>query len=192
MLYLNFSNDKIFETYKISIYFWVIYAKYMKYLKENNLCYSNLPKEYKDKEIEFGKTTFGKVLLNVTLKKDAKEVIDKLKSEGNKIIIVTARNTRIYDDPVGFTTKQLEKLGIKYDKLVCSFDKKQACIDEKIDIFIDDIIDNLKQVESVTEKVLLFNSMVNKSQNTSFQRVNSWKEIYEYISNYPKGWNIST
>lgn len=93
---------------------------------------------------------------------------------------------------MGFTTKQLEKLGIKYDKLVCSFDKKQACIDEKIDIFIDDIIDNLKQVESVTEKVLLFNSMVNKSQNTSFQRVNSWKEIYEYISNYPKGWNIST
>ena len=156
------------------------------YLIRNNICYNNLPKQYKEKEVEFGKSTFGRVLLDVKLKQNAKEIIDKLKKEGNKIIIITARDKPIYDDPFWFTLKQLKKLGIKYDKLVCSFDKRQVCINEDIDLFIDDCIDNLNKVEDSVNKVLLFNSQTNIGKNNNFTRVNSWKEIYEYISEYKK------
>ena len=154
------------------------------YLKKNNICYHDLPKEYKEKEGEFGKSTFGRVLLGVKLKPNAKETIAKLKEEGNKIIIITARDRTIYDDPFGFTTKQLEKLGIKYDKLFCTFDKRQVCIDEKIDCFIDDSIENLSKVEDVVNKVLLFNSKVNMEKDNHFIRVNSWEEIYKHITDY--------
>ncbi len=154
------------------------------YLKKNNICYNNLPKEYREKEVEFGKSTFGKVLLDVKLKPNAKKTIDKLKEEGHKIVIITARDKTIYDDPFGFTAKQLEKLGIKYDKLVCSFDKRQTCIDEKIEFFVDDCIENLNKVEHSVGKVLLFNSKTNMGEENHFTRVNSWEEIYQYISNY--------
>ena len=145
---------------------------------------NNLPKEYREKAVEFGKSTFGKVLLDVKLKPNAKKTIDKLKEEGHKIVIITARDKTIYDDPFGFTAKQLEKLGIKYDKLVCSFDKRQTCIDEKIEFFVDDCIENLNKVEHSVGKVLLFNSKTNMGEENHFTRVNSWEEIYQYISNY--------
>lgn len=178
-------DDTITET---SEFLMPYVAKYFSididYLKKNNICYNNLPEEYKEREVEFGKSTFGKVLLDVKLKQNAKETIDKLKEEGNRIIIITARDKTIYDDPFGFTSKQLEKLGIKYDKLVCSFNKKQICIDEKIDFFIDDSVENLNKVEGSVDKVLLFNSRTNIGEANHFTRVNSWKEIYKYISDY--------
>lgn len=155
----------------------------IEYLKKNNIFYNNLPKEYKNKQTEFGKTTFEKVLLDVPLKQDAKRIISKLKSEGNRIIIITARDESIQNNPFEFISKQLEKLGIKYNKLVCSFDKKQICLEEKIDLFIDDLVDNLKKVESVVKKVLLFNSKINIGQDSSYTRIYSWQEIYKYISN---------
>ena len=107
-----------------------------------------------------------------------------LKIRNNKIIIITARDKTIYDDPFGFTTKQLEKLGIKYDKLVCSFDKRKICIDEKIDVFVDDSLDNLKNSEDVVGKVLLFNSKLNSNKKTHFTRVSSWDDVYEHINDY--------
>ena len=55
-----------------------------------------------------------------------------------------------------------------------------------LDLFIDDCIDNLNKVEDSVNKVLLFNSQTNIGKNNNFTRVNSWKEIYEYISEYKK------
>lgn len=178
-------DDTITETSEFLIpYVASYFSLEIEYLKKNNIFYNNLPKEYRNKQTEFGKATFEKVLLGVTLKQDAKEIISKLKSEGNRIIIITARDGSIYNNPFEFTLKQLEKLGIKYDKLVCSFDKKQICMEEKIDVFIDDLVDNLKKVESVVKKVLLYNSKINMRQDNCYTRVDSWQEIYKYISNY--------
>ena len=67
-------DDTITET---SEFLMPYIAKYFSididYLKKNNICYNNLPKEYKEKEVEFGKSTFGKVLLNVKLKQMQKK-----------------------------------------------------------------------------------------------------------------------
>lgn len=153
-------------------------------LKKDNINYDHLPDEYSGREKEFGKAMYAKVLLDVKLKRNAKEIVNKLKEEGHKIIIITARDETIYDDPFGFTTKQLEKLGIKYDKLVCSFDKRKVCIDEKIDVFVDDSIENLTSSEDVVGKILLFNSKLNMKKQTNFTRVDSWEEVYNYINDY--------
>ena len=67
-------DDTITET---SDFLMPYVAKYfsidLDYLKKNNICYNNLPEEYKEKEVEFGKSTFGKVLLNVKLKQMQKK-----------------------------------------------------------------------------------------------------------------------
>lgn len=162
-------------------------AKYlnlnMEKLKQKNITYDSFPIEYKGREKEFGREIFEKVLTHVTLKKDAKEVISKLKSQGNKIIIITARDKSLYDEPFEFTSNQLSNLGIEYDKLFCTFNKRQVCIDEKIDLFIDDNVNNLNSVEGIVSNIVLFNSKMNLKQDSNFKRVNCWKEIEEYIDN---------
>mgnify|MGYP005779346865 FL=1 len=153
-------------------------------LKESNkMSYDKILEQYKDKIKEIGKVMFEQVLPNVTLKEDAKEIIDKLKYEGNKIIIITARDKAFYDKAFEFTSNQLNNLGINYDKLFCTYNKRQVCIDEKIDLFIDDNIRNLDSVKGIVDSVLLFNSKINLQQDCNFKRVSGWKEIYDYINN---------
>ena len=150
------------------------------YLNNNNYNYIIFPEEIKGREAEFGKEVYEKVLLDVELKDNVREIINKLKSEGNRIVIITARTNKFYSDAYLFTSKQLEKLGIKYDKLICSHDKRSACIEEKVNLFIDDSVDNVTSVSEVVDNVLLFNSKLNKTMDCKFKRVNTWEDIYNF------------
>ena len=100
---------------------------------------------------------------------------------GNYIFVISARDNNLYTDAYKTTMKQLNKNNICCDKLICTFDKAKICVNEQIDLFIDDSIENCKKVSDMGIKTLLFNSKGNKNLNTDLNRVNSWKEIYEYI-----------
>lgn len=130
----------------------------------------------------FNKEAFEKIMSEIPPKPDAKKIIGKLKAEGHKIIIITARDESVYKGAFEFSSRQLKKLGIEYDKLFCSFDKRKICAEEKIDLFIDDSVENLQMVKGAVKKVLLFNSKANKKQECGFTRVSSWKEIYDFIN----------
>lgn len=136
----------------------------------------------KDREMIFNKEAFEKIMSEIPPKPDAKKIIGKLKAEGHKIIIITARDESVYKGAFEFSSCQLKKLGIEYDKLFCSFDKRKICAEEKIDLFIDDSVENLQMVKGAVKKVLLFNSKANKKQECGFTRVSSWKEIYDFIN----------
>lgn len=159
-------------------------AKYfsldLNYLIENNYNYNNLPEEYIDKFYEFGLSTFERAIPLVKVKDKAKEVINKLKEDGNRIVIVTARTNKFYSDAYKISSEQLDNFGITYDKLICSFDKRTACIEENIDLFIDDTIGNLDSVYDVVKDVLLFNSNVNFLSDVDYKRVYNWDEVYNY------------
>lgn len=151
------------------------------YLKANNIYYFKLPDEFKDREKDFYLSTLEKNLLNIPLKDNAKKVINKLKEEGNEIIFITARSKEEYKNPELSTKKQLEFYGINYDKVICTIDKKKACIDEKIDIFIDDSMRNINSVKDVVKNVYLFTSPYNKKFYVKFERINNWLQIYELL-----------
>ena len=119
---------------------------------------------------------------NATIKDKAKEVINKLKEEGNNIIIITSRSTKYDQDPYVISKKWLEKHGIKFDKLVVnSQNKADDCKKYKVDILIDDHVDYCKCVaEKTNTRVLMFDSPYNK-ECQEFTRVNSWQEVYNKI-----------
>lgn len=132
------------------------YEEYIKYVKEN---YKNFALNYK-------------------LKYCACEIINKLKDEGHQIIFITARSFRGFDDPYKTSFDYLKKNNIKFDKIIVNAKNKgQVCVDEKIDIFIDDSIENCISVYDKKVPVLLFNTRYNKNCNL-FKRVFDWKEIY--------------
>ncbi len=149
------------------------------YLKDNNISYSNLPKEMKEKEFEFAKKYYDNVIPKTPFKPKVGEYIDKIKNLGNEIIIITARDKRLYTDEYKTTIEELKDNNINYDKIICDFDKAKVCKNEKIDLFIDDSIENCSKVDKLGITTLLFNSKNNIRVETKLTRVNSWKEIYE-------------
>ena len=58
----------------------------IKYLKDNNISYCNLPKEMKERELEFAKKYYDKVIHNTPFKPKVAEYIDKIKDLGHEII----------------------------------------------------------------------------------------------------------
>ncbi len=120
----------------------------------------------------------------IKIKDGAKEIIDKLRSEGNKIFIITARSDKFYEDAQKFCEEYLENNNINYDKLITHQTYKiETCKNENIDLMIDDAIDTCEQLSKEGIKVILFNSDINRNKETQVKRVDNWYQLYDEIQN---------
>ncbi|HOP65443.1 MAG TPA: hypothetical protein PLX66_00185 [Bacilli bacterium] len=159
------------------------YAKKYFKINDDNIVREILNGEIKGELFKFYNIHLGKILTNCLLKKDVKKVIDKLRKTGNKVIIITARGyTKFKDDIPKITKEYLKKHNIEVDKIVFNkLDKVKACLDNNIDIMIDDSINVLDKVKENNIKVLLFTSISNENKNTDIDRVDNWLELEKYI-----------
>ena len=109
------------------------------------------------------------------------EVINKLKNDGNKIIIITARDSEFHDDPYKYSKDWLDKNNIYYDKLVVNArNKEDACIEEEIDLFIDDSKSNCLNVKKAGIKTIRVCNEIEEN-NSNLICFNNWNDIYSYI-----------
>ena len=142
------------------------------------------------KTIEGNLLTFYKKYLiemmeNYQLKENSKEVIDRLKDKGYKIILITARGYTPQEGIRETTTNYLSNNDIYYDEIVFgAMDKSIICKEKNIDILIDDSIDNLESIRDTKTTPILFNSEINQSIDTDFTRVFNWLELEKYIENF--------
>ena len=130
---------------------------------------------------EFWVKYYTRIVENVKPKKFSVEMINKLKSEGNNIIIITARWDGENIDAFEISKKWLEKYNLNFDKMYVGIENKaEIAIKENIDLFIDDSIRNCEEVSAVGIKSYLFNSETNKhiNEDKHIDRVYSWEEIY--------------
>lgn len=150
-------------------------------LKARNISYSTLPKEWKAREIDFCRTYYDTVVPDTPVKPNAAKYIKMIRELGHSVFIVTARDDRLYTDAYKTTSAQLAKNGIVYDKLICTFDKAQACLDERIDLFIDDSVGNCRKVLRAGVPVLLFHGKGNAQDGAELERAYDWEQVYERI-----------
>ena len=153
----------------------------IKYLKDKNISYSTFPKEMKERELEFARKYYDKVIPGTPFKPKVAEYIDKIRNLDHKIIVITARDKTLYTDEYKTTIEELKNNNIHYDKLICDFDKAKVCKNEKIDLFIDDSISNCNKVNELGIETILFNSKSNINTKTNLYRIDNWKDIYEKI-----------
>ncbi len=126
--------------------------------------------------------------LDYKARKYASEVIKKMKEEGAIIYIITSRDNTTREDKEGFlarknVVKWLSKNKIPYDKIIYTNDyssqnKLNACINNNIDIMIEDKKEN---IESISEKikVICFNANYNLDcKGKNIIRCYSWYDIY--------------
>lgn len=110
----------------------------------------------------------------------AVETIKKLREKGHQIYIITARDSEFHDDPYKLSKSWLDKNGIVYDKLIVNARKKSPiCVVEKIDIFIDDQLNNCLEVAHEGIKTIQISSDANKYNNII--TLSNWNDAYNYI-----------
>ena len=183
-------DDTITKTDEILFKYAKIYNKEEKILFNINREEWNLTKAFGWNE-ENIKGFFSKYLKSIyekaEIKENAKEKINALKNDGNKIIIITARDTKSLKEVHEVCKDWLINNKINVDKIVVDGENKaQKCLENKIDIFIDDNICNCENVyNNLKIPVLLMNSRYNKDyQNPKIKRVYNWNEIYNEICKY--------
>lgn len=102
------------------------------------------------------------VVLQADLKENAKEIIQKLKDEGHNINIISSRAVPMFKTPYETTEKFLKEKGIVYDKLlVGKIEKKSSCIENKLDVLIEDEPIYINQMSQFMP-VIVFDAIYNK------------------------------
>ena len=134
---------------------------------------------------DFWSKYYGEILRQLNIKKFAAEVIKKLKQQGHKIYLITARWDMPNDNIKKITEKWLEENQVEYDELIINASDKLKLVQEKnIDIFIDDSFNNCKTIANNSNaKVYMMTSRVNGSlEDEKIKRVFSWPEISDLVN----------
>lgn len=133
----------------------------------------------------FWEKYYAEILRKLNIKKFASEVISKLRKQGHKIYLITARWDMKNDNVEEITKQWLKDNNVEYDGLFLNAsDKLELAKGNKLDMFIDDSFKNCKKIADNTEiKVYMMNSRVNGSLNDEkIERVFSWPEVYDLIN----------
>jgi uncharacterized HAD superfamily protein len=125
-------------------------------------------------------------------RKNASQVIEKLRSDGHKISIITGRVLVPENSFLGWPFRSLLTGGLKRNRIIyddicyCSTaysarDKAAVCLKYSIDVMIEDIVDNLRALCEIT-KVLCFDAGYNRGGDIgALTRVNNWTDAYAQI-----------
>ncbi len=117
----------------------------------------------------------------VPLKDGVVDILNKLRNEGHKIIFITSRNYKEYEDPYKISLDYLQRNNIPFDKLIVNVqDKAKECMVNKIDLFIDDSTKHCKAVQNKGISTLQFDTSFN-SYTKRLERVKSWEEVYQKV-----------
>ena len=135
----------------------------------------------KDMKGKFFADRLEYIMDNAEIKEGAKEVINKLHEEGAKIIIISFRKGKYITDPYMLTKNWLDRHDIHYDKIyVDTGSKVDECVENEVNLFIDDKESHCEDVSGAGIDVLLFTNQYNHAENR-FKRVDSWYDVEKYI-----------
>lgn len=138
-------------------------------------------------ELKFFKKYYQTIVEKTTPYFLAVDIINKLKGEGHKIVLITARFDMTTDD--GFfdveaaTKKWLQKHGIHYDKLIINAQNKGEVAEQNnVDIFVDDSLKNCLSVASKGIKTFIMDNRCNANSNSELvSRVYTWPHLEQEI-----------
>lgn len=139
-----------------------------------------------EETLKFFKENLDELYNGLELNNNAKEIITKLKDEGNTIILITGRGERseAYKGIIDITYNYLNRSHIPYDKIFFeAVDKTSICKEERIDILIDDSLQNCTEFKNIGGKSILFSSKLNsKFDSSEIIRANDWNDVYRIIN----------
>ncbi|MBR5384025.1 MAG: hypothetical protein IK133_09400 [Clostridia bacterium] len=175
-------DDTLAQTFEyfvpfVAEYFGVDEAE----LWERNISVDNLPYPWEKELYAFCRQYSDRVVPDTPFRPGAVQAVDELRSRGHRIVIITARTTSHYTDPYATSAEELKRAGLHYDKLICATDKASACVEEGIDVLIDDYIPNCDAAAEKGIAVINMINRMNRDEQTSHPRAADWKEAVDAV-----------
>ena len=174
-------DDTITNTYEtlipmVAISYGINIDKFMKKLPSYKELVGTLP-DFGN----FAKKNYEKIAKMVPLRVGVVDVINKLKEQGHRIVIISSRNNTDFKDPYKVSYDYLTTNGIKFDKLIVNVtNKAKTCVLENIDLFIDDDTNNCKATKKKGIVTLQMNTTFCKGSK-DVRKVNDWMEVYKIV-----------
>ncbi len=179
-----FNSERLYRTYG-EIFDMKNGGSGQKFPDSPDVCYSYGWSE--ELANEFIETYFYYIQMHSPIMDNAIEIIKKLKSEGNELILITARGC-ISQQEIDISIKRLKEHGLEFDGFhFVSTDKLKVCQEEKIDVMIDDCINHIEKISSAGIKCLYFRDIwARPCHNKNVLEVHNWGEIYRKILSMKK------
>ncbi len=182
-------DDTITDTYEVMMSYAQEYTinvlKKEPLINEKTNCdnhfYMRDLNHWKDGEdLEFLKDYYEKIVVGVKPKTLALEYLEKLKKEGHKIILITARWKADYFDVRKRTEEWVKKYNVPYDKLIINAENKLTVAkQENVDVFIDDSFKNCTMIADSGIKTFMMDTRINRGlEAKNIKRVYSWPHFY--------------
>lgn len=118
------------------------------------------------------------------------EAIHRLRENGNKVVLITARGEKNFPGTVAANEKALKDAGIEYDKIIYdSADKVGACRANGVEIFVDDSPRNCIEVRrELGILVIGFESEITRDslREAGVPSINSWQDLEKKLLEYTK------
>lgn len=151
-------------------------------MHEDGVASYNLYDWTQEENQDFCNRYLEEVVLQADVKEDAKEIIQELKNAGHDIYIISSRAVPAFKTPYETTEKFLKEKGIVYDKLlVGKIEKKSSCIENNIEVLIDDEPQHINQMSEFIP-VLVFDGIYNRQcVGDNIIRVYNWLDIAQTI-----------
>ena len=129
---------------------------------------------------DFIQNTFYEIEKTAPLYPKVKEVLGELKKK-NSIIFITSRGL-VSDVEISLTMERLQEDNINFDKIVFSQNSKvKACLENKIDIMIDDYYRVIDELSSNGINCLYFRDKRNKPCESGAVEVYNWEEVSDFF-----------
>ena len=152
-----------------------------KYLKEKKIIYDDLWSNPKYKK-EFLEQYLLLIYKNAKIKKNASKILNKLK-EKHELYIITARKKDYIPNIKEEIYYYLKNNNITVNKInIDAKDKVDACLNNQIDIMIEDNIYNCNKLQENNIDTILYDE--EKNYKYISQRASNWKEIEKQIEKY--------
>ena len=140
-----------------------------------------------DETNDFFRTYYLDALKEIEPRYNTSEILNNLKKDGHKIVFITYRNDRECNgkgEAYRITSEWMKKYRIPYDEInVDVSDKAKFCLDNKIDIFIDDSIRYCEEVSNLGIRTMMAMTSFNLDySNAKIVKFYNLSELYDCIN----------
>jgi len=113
----------------------------------------------------------------------ARYFINKLLGDGCELYLISNRPDCHYKNPYEVTANWLKENDINYTKLIISesSNKTKECLDYKIDVMVDDIVQNCNQLAGSGVKCFLMETKYNTRNPSNLVVAKGWDDLYGKI-----------
>jgi len=149
-------------------------------MNEKGYSSSNLYNWTDEENFIFCNKYLREIVLQAEMKENAKNIIEKIKNDGNEIYIMTARHEPRFIKPYETTKEQLDSFGITYDEIIANcVDKYKYCLENGIELMIEDEPHNVNSISNAIP-VIVFKGIHNEDcKGKNVIKVDTWNEVYE-------------